>query len=99
MQTTDMLPLEPATSISGGRNPKLSIRVFLVPNEPGFDAIAADLPGTVSYGESEAQALENIREAVLMTIAECRQRGVAVAWRWMGRPEGGCSEHRVFIND
>jgi len=39
-------------------------RVFLCPEEDGgFSAIACRLPGVVSQGETEEEALANIREA------------------------------------
>jgi predicted RNase H-like HicB family nuclease len=79
-------------------HPKLSVRVFLIPNDPGFDAVAADLPGTVSYGDSEAEALENIREAVIATLEECRRLGIESPWEFGARPEDAVAERRVFVD-
>jgi predicted RNase H-like HicB family nuclease len=78
--------------------PALRVRVFLIPNHPGFDVIAADLPGTVSYGDTEAAALENIREAVRMTLAECEARGMESPWVPGARPEDATIEHCCIID-
>ena len=52
-------------------------RVLLVPEDAGgFSAHATQLPGLVSQGESEEEALENIREAF---------RGVASVYQETGR--------------
>jgi predicted RNase H-like HicB family nuclease len=76
----------------------LSVRVFLVPNDPGFDALAVDLPGTVSYGDSEADALKNIEAAVRMTLEACKQVGIQNPWTTGCRPEGACLERRILVD-
>lgn len=43
--------------------------------EGGFAAIAVHIPGVISEGESEAEAIENIREAFGLMLESCREHG------------------------
>ena len=55
--------------------------VFLLPeDEGGFSIIAADLPGVASQGETEAEALDNIREAFASAIRCYKEDGKSVPW-------------------
>lgn len=76
----------------------LSVRVFLIPNGSGFDAVAADLPGTVSYGDSEADALKNIEEAIRLTLDCCDEMGVPDPWVIGSRPDDATLERQVILN-
>jgi len=50
---------------------KYQLRVALVPEEDGgFSALAIDLPGVASQGDSEPEALDNVREAFLGVLEE-----------------------------
>lgn len=90
---------EPIDLASGsGEGRQLSVRVFLIPNDPGFDVLAVDLPGTVSFGDSEADALKNIEEAVRMTLEACKEAGVSDPWIIGCRPDGACLERRIFLD-
>lgn len=41
----------------------------------GFVASVPALPGCVSQGDTRAQALDNIREAIALYIEDCRDAG------------------------
>lgn len=41
----------------------------------GYVASAPTLPGCVSQGETRAEALANIREAIELYLADCRDAG------------------------
>ena len=48
---------------------KMTYRVRLVPeDEGGFAAICPELPGCVSQGETEEQALDNVSEAIRLYL-------------------------------
>jgi predicted RNase H-like HicB family nuclease len=58
-------------------------QVVLVPETaPGFagyyNASAPGLPGCFSYGASREEALENIREAILLYIEDLQARGESI---------------------
>jgi predicted RNase H-like HicB family nuclease len=56
-------------------------RVWLTPDaEGGYSAIAPLLPGVVSQGETEAKAIENIREAFQGAAAEYLDTGGSIPW-------------------
>lgn len=42
----------------------MEYRVRLIPEETGFSVVVPGLPGCVSQGETRAEALENIKEAI-----------------------------------
>lgn len=48
--------------------------------EGGFSAFCLNLPGVVSQGESEDEALKNIADAFSQTIAAYRNLGDAIPW-------------------
>jgi antitoxin HicB len=51
-------------------------KVIIEPDEDGiFIATAPALPGVVDQGETEEEALENIREALDFTITDMIERG------------------------
>lgn len=55
--------------------------VLLCPeDEGGFSVHALTLPGAVSQGETEQEALDNIREAIEAAIEEYKARGVPIPW-------------------
>jgi predicted RNase H-like HicB family nuclease len=56
--------------------------VLLCPEgEGGFSVHALTLPGAISQGETEQEALDNIKEAILGLIEEHFARGNAIPWR------------------
>lgn len=47
----------------------MTYKVRLIPDEDGgFAAICPELPGCVSQGETEEQALENVEEAIRLYL-------------------------------
>jgi predicted RNase H-like HicB family nuclease len=42
--------------------------------EGGYVAVVPALPGCYSQGETEEEALSNMREAILLTIEDMRER-------------------------
>ena len=47
-------------------------------NDGGFVVSVPALPGCVSQGDTRAEALANIREAIALYIEDCREAGDAV---------------------
>jgi predicted RNase H-like HicB family nuclease len=58
----------------------LQCRALLCPEETGFSAHCLNLPGVVSQGESEKEAIENIADAFRETILYYRSTDEAVPW-------------------
>ena len=44
-------------------------------HEGGFSAFAVHIPGVISEGESEEEAVQNIREAFGLMLESCRSHG------------------------
>ncbi len=56
-------------------------RVWLCPeSDGGFSALVPTLPGVASQGETEAEALENIKEAFQGAVAEYLESGERIPW-------------------
>lgn len=74
--------------------------VHLIPEEDGgYSAIAADLPGVASQGETEQEALDNIREAYASAIRCYKQHGKTVPWLNTPEPsEPGSVTRSVVIH-
>ena len=75
-------------------------RVLLCPEKDGgYSAHALRLPGVVSQGESEAGALDNIRDAFRAAISVYREQGEAIPWTnlEMDRPKGSI-ERWILVN-
>jgi predicted RNase H-like HicB family nuclease len=54
-------------------------RVVLYPGEDGYLVVEVpSLPGCVSQGKSRDEALENVREAILLHVEVLRERGEPV---------------------
>lgn len=51
------------------------IAVVLEPVTRGYSVYAPDVPGCVSFGETQAQALVNMREALEGHLAPTREHG------------------------
>lgn len=63
------------------RDNRYQCRILLCPEEEGgFSAHATRLPGVVSEGETEAEAINNIAEAFRLAIREYRASGKSVPW-------------------
>ena len=85
---------------------RLEHTVYLLPEEDGgFSAFAADLPGCVSQGDTQEEALANIRESMEALIATYRKQGQPIPWeagdalRWAaeeGGPEASLISHQVI---
>lgn len=55
--------------------------VYLIPEEEGgFSVVAAQLPGACSQGETEAEALENIKEAIKGVIEAYQASDEEIPW-------------------
>ena len=66
-------------------------RVMLVPeNAGGYSAHAMQLPGVVSEGESEEEALANIRDAFCTAIQVYLEEGQPIPWHEVAieKPQG-----------
>lgn len=75
-------------------------RVLLCPEaEGGFSAHAMRLPGVVSQGETEAEALQNIADAFQTTIQCYLESSGAIPWQTItvDRP-AGCVERWILVN-
>lgn len=56
-------------------------RIILCPEtEGGFSAHATRLPGVVSEGDTEVDAISNVKEAFRMAIKAYRDSGQTVPW-------------------
>ncbi len=56
-------------------------RVLICPEETGgYSAHATRLPGVVSQGDTEREALENIRDAFRGAISVYQEEGTPVPW-------------------
>ncbi len=44
-------------------------------SDGGFVAVAASLPGCVSQGDTRAEAMANIREAIAVYLEDCIESG------------------------
>lgn len=63
--------------------------VRLVPDESGgFTVHVPELPGVVSEGETEQEALSNIREALAAAIESYRESGDKIPWQEPADTEG-----------
>lgn len=59
----------------------IDCQVYLLPEEAGgFSVFAADLPGCASQGDTEEEALANIRESLESLLASYREQGRPVPW-------------------
>ncbi len=75
-------------------------RVLLYPEAGGgFSAIAARLPGVVSEGETEKEALDNIAEAFQGAVAYYLDERGAIPWTdaAVERTEG-CKERWIIVD-
>lgn len=73
--------LEKATTWDKFERKIYQCRVLLCPEVGGgFSAHALTLPGAVSEGETDAEALANIREALQGLIAEYTNLGRSIPW-------------------
>jgi predicted RNase H-like HicB family nuclease len=74
--------------------------VYLIPEEEGgFSAIAAELPGVASQGDTEQEALANIREAFQGAIQVYKDDNREVPWLDAPRkPEPGAITRSVFVH-
>jgi len=74
--------------------------IYLLEEEDGgYSAVAADLPGVASQGETEAEALENIKSAFREVIRCYRDDGRRIPW--LGTPmesEPGAITRSVVVH-
>jgi len=55
-------------------------RVYLLPENEGFSIWMADLPGVASQGDTEAEAIEHLKEAFLAVLEVYQEDGMEVPW-------------------
>jgi predicted RNase H-like HicB family nuclease len=68
-------------------------KVELVRSEEGYAVLCPDLPGCVSQGSTEEEALANIKDAIkdyLEVVEEMKQRREIRTWK-SSRPDGKAS--------
>lgn len=71
--------------------------VIVCKEDEGFSAFAADLPGTVGQGETVKEALDNIREALELSLEVYIERG-RIPWQ-PADIEGDIEcEKRIVVN-
>ncbi|MHB0955903.1 MAG: type II toxin-antitoxin system HicB family antitoxin [Pirellulaceae bacterium] len=56
------------------------LRVILIPEDNGYSALARDLPGVASQGNTIQEAVENIREAGIGAIEVYKDEGIPIPW-------------------
>jgi predicted RNase H-like HicB family nuclease len=71
---------EPFSDLSG--QGKYECRVVIVPDDEdgGFCVYALRLPGVASQGETETEAIENIRDAFGSALATYLELGMPIPW-------------------
>lgn len=57
--------------------------------EGGYSVRCVELPGAISQGETEKEALENIRDAITLVLQELESRIVC--------PPGKCRKETVIV--
>ncbi len=58
-----------------------SFLVEVIPEEDGtFSAVVLNLPGAGSCGDTEAEAIENVKEAIAGVMEEYAESGDEVPW-------------------
>ena len=74
--------------------------VHLIPEQGGgFSAVAPLLSGAASQGETEAEALTKITEALAAVIATYRGEGQPIPWKdHLPEPESGVLTRWVFVH-
>jgi len=86
--------------VEGAEAPASPLRRYPVRLTPeadgGFSVVCPALPGAVSEGDTEAEALANIAEAIRGLLAAYAADGQPVPWR-PGYDVGGCKY--VFVAD
>ena len=76
--------------------------VLLCPEEEGgFSVHALTLPGAVSQGESEEEALVNIAEAIGLLIEGYTESGIPIPWQVVEVDEipRGAKKRWILVND
>ena len=75
---TEISASEPGQSSNGG---VYRCMVYITPEEEGgFSAVAANLPGAASQGDTEEEALANITEALHGVLESYQEMGEKIPW-------------------
>lgn len=79
----------------------IECRAILRPEEEGgFSAIVRDLPGAVSQGDTEAEALANLREAFAGLVLAYRENNQPIPFcdREAALTGEGCKERWILVH-
>ena len=84
-------------------NASQSFRCHLIVTKDGdelFSAVALNLPGAGSCGESEEEAIENAKEAIRDTIESYFESGEPIPWKDTSSANVAVGEKhvRIFVN-
>jgi predicted RNase H-like HicB family nuclease len=71
-----------------GRRIGYYCRIRLIKEEEGYSAIVLNLPGAASCGDTDEEAINNVREAITGCIESYRESNVPIPWKWQNAPEG-----------
>jgi antitoxin HicB len=77
----DMKPLLKAIA---GQKPEntYAIHLLIIPEEDGkYSAVALNLPGSGSCGDTKAEAIENAKEAVKGVLESYKESGEPIPWK------------------
>lgn len=80
---------------------KFDVLVYLIPEEGGrYSVVAANLPGAVSQGDTEEEALANIAEALEGVIETYQEAGESIPWtdRPREKTDPRAMERRVVVH-
>ncbi len=76
-----MATAERSIEICGQVVNRRECRALLIPEEEGgFSVVCTSLPGVASQGETEIDAIANLREAFLGAIQSYQELGMEIPW-------------------
>lgn len=93
---------ETDVSVTQGKNPNEAYEccVHVCPDATsGFYAYAVNLPGVVSEGDTEQEAIEGIKDAFRGVVQTYRESGESIPWTDCADPlPDGAVEKRIIVN-
>lgn len=60
---------------------QIAIRVWMADGDEAYSVTALNLPGVVSCGDTQDEAIANIKEAALGIIEEYEESGEPIPWK------------------